>query len=382
MSEPPDTLAPDTLAPDTLAPDTLATAGEARAAQPKAPGPPRNRRVLLGLAGAVLAIVAVVASAPFWAPLLPWAPGASVPVSTDTAPAGRVAAAQQETRQPSQPQTQPQAQERGQHDVAAVNAAVQQLDRRVGALEARPAAPVGDIADLRQQVARLASGAADLDARIAAIDKAVAAQAALDKPGAVDTTDMGLVLALLQIRGALEVGRPFAAEYETLAGLARARPEIAAAASPLAGPATSGLATRAVLANRLRELAGAIATAKAPQTAPANASEAAPDWTDQVLLRLRGLVTVRRIDGVSERPLGEGSDAAVNAAARALAGGDLEGAVGALDKLTGAPAEAASPWLRMARERLAAEAALSRIEALLVARLGRPAGAPGAGSSR
>jgi len=44
---------------------------------------------------------------------------------------------------------------------------------------------------------------------------------------------------------------------------------------------------------------------------------------------------------------------------------------------------AARPWLRMAKERALVEAALDRIEAFLVARLGAPAGAaPAAGSPR
>ena len=89
------------------------------------------------------------------------------------------------------------------------------------------------------------------------------------------------------------------------------------------------------------------------------------------------------LDGVGQGQEGTGPAAAVNAALQALAGGDLEGAVGALDKLTGAPAEAARPWLRMAKERLAAEAALQRIEALLVTRLGTPATPPtGSGAPR
>ena len=161
-----------------------------------------------------------------------------------------------------------------------------------------------------------------------------------------------------------------------LGGTAPARPEIAAAAAPLAEPATSGVAARPVLANRLRELAGAIATAGAP---PANASEnapgATPDWADQALNQLHGLVTIRRIGETAAGPPGGSAVTAVNAALRALAGGDLEGAVGALDQLTGAPADAARPWLRMAKERLAVEAALQRIEALLVARLGTAANA-------
>jgi hypothetical protein len=145
----------------------------------------------------------------------------------------------------------------------------------------------------------------------------------------------------------------------------------------------------------LRELEGAMATPGARTDAPGDAnpnigpntgedSNATPsDWVDQALARLRGLVTIRRIDGAVERPPGDGSKPPPNAAALALAGGDLEGAVGALDKLSGASAEAVQPWLRMAKQRLAVEAALHRIEALSVARLGSmPSPSPGAGSPR
>src|SRR5207248_8060488 len=130
------------------------------------------------------------------------------------------------------------------------------------------------------------------------------------------------------------------------------------AAMPLAEPAKTGVASRAVLIARLHALAGAIATAAAP---PAD-----PDWGDKVLARLRGLVTIRRIDGASQSE----PEAAVSAAERALRGGDLAGAVAALDRLAGPPAETARPWLQMARQRLAVEAALHRVEELLTARLG------------
>jgi len=183
----------------------------------------------------------------------------------------------------------------------------------------------------------------------------------------------------LQIRDAIEAGRPFGAAYDALVALAQGRPEIAAAAAPLAEPATAGLPGRPVLASRLRELAAADAAA----TAPADTDAAAPDWVGEALRRLSGLVTIRRIGGAGESQEGGGPPAALNAALLALDGGDLDGAVGALDKLTGAPAETVRPWLRMAKERLAAEAALQQIEALLVARLGTPANAQsGAGPPR
>jgi hypothetical protein len=346
--------------------DEIAAAGEDAATEAKAPAASGYRAVAIALAGALVLVVVLVGTAPFWAPLLPWG---AAPAREDTALAARIDrldAAQQQSAQHSQQQ----------------EAALQRLDRRVGALEARPAAPpAADIADIRQQLTKLSAavaGLGDLTARVEALDKAAHAQAA--QAGA-DTADTALVLALLQIRGAVAAGRPFAAEYEALVGLARVRPEIAAAAVPLAEPAKTGVASRAVLANRLRELAGPIATANAPKNAPGNATAPAAGWADAALTRLRGLVTVRRIDGggrnSAQGGVGAGPKAAVNAAELALAGGDLGGAVAALDKLTGAPAEAARPWLRMAEARLAVEAALSRIEALLAARLGAPANAPG-----
>jgi hypothetical protein len=335
-------------------------AGEGGAAAPEQATPPPTvarlrgwegwTPVAIGLAVAVLLVTALVATGPLWAPLLPWAP------PNEPAPDPGTTRAEA-PRQPRQPQSQPAE--------GAVNAALQGFERRVAALEARPAAPAGDLAEIREELARLAGSAAELAARIEAIDKDVSSKAV------GDPTDTALMLALLQIRDAIDVGRPFAPAYEALVALAQARPEIAAAAAPLAEPATTGVPGRPVLANRLRELADAIAA-----SAPANANAAEPDWADEVWRRLGGLVAIRRIDGADEGQPGSGPAAAVQAALRALAGRDLAGAVATLDVLTGAPAEAARPWLRMAKERLAAEAALQKIEALLAARLGTPANPP------
>jgi hypothetical protein len=343
--------------------------------EPDAHPVPRYPALALGLAGALVLVVAVVATAPFWAALLPW--GAAV-TGED---------------------------------------AILTLERRVGALEAKPTPPalppVADLGEVRRQIVQQAAATADLAARldrleraalsqpasdaatrVEALDRAVRAQqaasaelaakvTALDKAGqaraAHDTAEIGVLLALLQVRNAVAAGRPFAAEYEALAALARgAGPDIANAAAPLADPAQTGVAGRPVLARRLRELAGPIiaagvAAGSVPAAAPDGAA-AEPGWTEAVLARLRGLVTIRRIDAAGQggaAPAG-GTAAAVNAAELALAGGDLAAAVAALDKLTGRPAEAAAPWLRMARERLAVETALQRIEALLTARLGAP----------
>jgi hypothetical protein len=352
----------------------IAEAGESAAAPTETQAASGWRTVALGLAGVLVLVVVLIGTAPFWAALLSWAP-APAPAAGRSEPTpdpriDRLEAAQQ------------QGQQRRQQDEATANAALQTLDRRVGALEAKPSLPVSDVAELRQQVTKLSTTAADLAARVAAIDQAVHAQAV---QAAVDTTDTAMVLVLLQIRGAVAAGRPFAAEYEALLGLARARPEVMAAAAALAEPAKTGVAGRAVLAGRLRELAGAIVAAAASPDAPENAGGAATGWGNEALSRLRGLVTIRRIDGSGQSRPGTGPEAPVKAAELALAGGDLDGAVAALDKLTGPAAAAAGPWLAMAKQRLAVEAALQRIETLLAARLGAPATAPAtapAGSPR
>jgi hypothetical protein len=352
------------------------------AAQPgslEAAAIPRYRELAIGLGAALLLLVVAAATAPFWAGLLPWGTAASY----DDAIA-RLEATQRQT--------------------------AQQLERRIGALEARPAVQPGDLAELRQQAATLSAGAGDLanrlgqvqkavqqlqavdlSGRIAALDRELRARAAAqselaDKIAALEragqaraahaSADLGLVLALLQIRNAVEAGRPFAAEYDVLAALGAHQPDIAEAAKPLAEPAKTGVAGRAVLAARLRELGRAVAAAGA---GGAGTAKGEPGWGESVLSRLRGLVTIRRLGGDDQRaPTGT-----VNAAELALAGGDLAGAIAALDKLAGPAADSAAPWLHMARQRLAVEQALRRVEALLTERLGGGAehAAPSPGSS-
>jgi hypothetical protein len=212
---------------------------------------------------------------------------------------------------------------------------------------------------MQGQLSRRGKVEGDLADRVAALEREGQAQSKADL-----RVDGMLALLLGQMREAIEQARPFPAEFNAFAALAR-NSDLASAAEPLAEPARNGVASRAVLVQRLAELAGRMAAA----TAPAGES----DWGAQTLARLRSLVTIRRIEGPSQT----GSEAAVNAAQTALARGDLAGAVAALDPLTGANAEAARPWMRMARERLAAEAALDHLQELLTTRLGSaPAAAP------
>jgi len=322
MTEPPD-------------PSLPPPAAEPPADTPPSPSPAPRRLtgLVLSLAAALL-FVAAVAATPFWAPavmpLLPWGPAPPAPPAPPAAP-------------PTTPAPTDQ-------NAAATTAALQQLAQRMSALEARPAP---NLTPIQQQLTTLTAAVADLTAHVAAIDKEIQAL----RPAA-GTSDTALVLVLLQIREAMQIARPFAAEYNTLVALAHAHPEIAAAAAPLAEPAVTGVASRAVLTQRLHQLAAQAATASEP---PVEAG-----WVADIMAQLRSLVTIRRIGGAGQSP----SETAVSAAEIALAGGDLAGAIAALGDLTGANQAAVQPWLQMARERLLVETTLRQIEALVIAQLG------------
>ena len=240
--------------------------------------------------------------------------------------------------------------------VVATKTGLQNLDQRITAVESQAAArresDAADLQKIQQELARLGAVTGDLASRLGTIERDQQSQNAAEL-----RTDATLTLLLVQMREAVEQARPFPAEYSAFATLAR-DPALKAAAEPLADAARNGVPGRAVLAKRLAELAGRVATPNEPA--------AESDWGQKVLAHLRGLVRIRRIDGAAQT----GPEASVSAAQIALARGDLAEAVAALDPLAGANAEAAGPWMRMARERLAVEAALDHLQQLLTVRLG------------
>ena len=204
---------------------------------------------------------------------------------------------------------------------------------------------------MRQELSQLGSVVADLANRLPAIARQAQSQNASERKEAMET------LLVMQMRQAVEQARPFETEYNAFQALGN-DPELASALEPLAGAARNGVASRAVLGKRLTDLGGQIAAAAEPQPAS--------DWGAEALARLRGLVTIRKVGGAPKT----GPEAAVSAARASLDRGDLAGAVATVEGLTGAAAEAAGPWLKMARERLSVERALDRLQQVITARLG------------
>jgi hypothetical protein len=333
----------------------------------------------------VLIIVSGIALSPFWAPdvapLLPWGVRSPVSMPDYAAFAARLEAIE---RRPTPPaidagaigsaqsalarrvdQLEAARNEDGQSEapIVSIKAGLQQLERQLGTIESqaalREAGEAAEIRKVQQELTRLGAGAAGLADRLEALEQRSRAQAR------TAPTDAILLVALLQMREAVEQSRGFAAELSVFTALAHDRPDLLAASAALADIARDGVVGRLAVAKHLAEVAGHIASAT---TLPPEA-----DWEAQVLARLRALITIRRIEGAPQSE----PDAALRAAEVALGRGDLGEAVAQLDRLSGASAEAARPWLKMARQRLAVEGALARLQDLLVIRLEHPSEEPG-----
>jgi hypothetical protein len=309
------------------------------------------------VAAIVVIVVAIIAATPFWAPpviqMLPWGRPSPTKPQPSTSEAELAALKAEANRNAAA------LQQLGQRLAAFESRPApdaSSLQRRVAALEARPAP---DLSGMQQKLAALDKTTADLGETVTALGKA-------EQRSAADPKIAALALALLQIRGAVAIGRPFDAEYRALVALAYDHPEIAAAAAPLADPAQNGVASRVALIERLRQLAPQIATARPPPK---------DKLKSQIVARLRALVTIRRIDDGDQTP----AEAAVGEAQRDLASADLVGAIAALDQLDGPAKTAAEPWLKTAKTRLAVETALRQVEMALTASLGNAAPVAGKG---
>ena len=322
---------------------------------------------------ALAVVIAAVATSPFWAPaispLLPW--GVSPPSAIREVTAGevsemnaRIADAQQSLKQITAMQTRLEADE----------AAIKDQAARISRLEARPTpsetrveatptpAPVQSpesaaaIKALQDQIAKLTAGDAATGNRLAALEtdikKAIANNSAMP----------AMLMALANLRIAVEGSGPFTAELAAVQALARDNTAMKNALASLADDAKTGLPTTAALAERFdRGVAPAILRA------PRNDTNA--DWWQQMRSRVERLVVIRRVGPGGPAPR-DTTEAAVTKANAALKIGDLAAAVAALDGLSGDGAKAAASWLAQAKKRVAVEATLAKLWQDQTAKLG------------
>ncbi len=235
------------------------------------------------------------------------------------------------------------------------------LARRVGALEAAPrgpapAAPDPRIDELAAKTEKLAADIASL--RGATPDAATmthlveraeaAAQTARDVAAKRQSVE-ALLLAVGQLRDAVERGDPYAPELAAARKVAPA--EAAGALDALDAGSAAGVPRAQALIDAFPATADSVVRAAL-----------APQEGDDIWQKLRreaaGLVSLRRIDGHGDDP-----PAVAARAERMVREGNLAGAVDEMSALSGAPALAAKSWVAGASLRVAAERALSDLAA-------------------
>ncbi len=196
---------------------------------------------------------------------------------------------------------------------------------------------VGSLADQVSQLeARLDDRLADLAGRIETVR--VAGQAAAEASRAA--------LSLAEIEAAARRGQGFQPAWRDLRA---ARPDDPVVAD-LEDLALEGAPTRETLARRLDTLDASL---RAAQQADASGAEG-------LVERLSGGQIQIRRDGET------GPDVAVETARTALAAGDLGGAIGALESLTGPALDVAAPWIEDARRRRDLERTIDRLRLTLM----------------
>lgn len=266
-------------------------------------------------------MLALVATSPYWAPpllpMLPWNAGGG---AGNAALGGRLDAVEQKLNDLS-----------GQ---AAIPAATPDL--------------TGVEDKLRDQAAaldKLQDNAQKLDQRLSALEARISAMS--------DDPQRLLLMSLSELAAAVGTSRPYAGELGAAEALAAGKPDILAQLKTLDAGAGHGIPGEAVLARQFSaSVAPALMRTETETTAPGES------WWRRILARLESLVVIRRTDqagGQSADPVA----AAVATAEAALDQGDIAGAVGAIEGLPAENAAAAQPWLALAKQRLAAEAAVA-----------------------
>jgi hypothetical protein len=241
-------------------------------------------------------------------------------------------------------------------------AAVQALKTEIGELRAKLGAlaeaelGTGAAADLAPELDSIADRLAKLEAALPGLE------AAIGKEGA-EAKSAALAIAFANLSAAVDAGRPYATELDTLKTLSPSAGDLGV----LPAHAATGIPT---LPELVRAFAPARDAALAAETPPPPADAS---LLDRLLASLNGLVKIRRVDAAAP---GDGTSAALARAEAQLGKGNLEGAIKEVEALDGAARAALSAWLEQARARAGVASSLKRLEGLLLVGLGGGEQAP------
>jgi hypothetical protein len=230
-------------------------------------------------------------------------------------------------------------------------AAAPALSALTDRMEAMAASPQGQaewqsaISDLRDTVTGLSGRTDNIDTALA---EARAQNDALGRTlSQVSGNDVGaaaMLLALTNLRGAVDRQAPFQQDLELLKGVSDADPALAESLDKLAPYAQSGIMSPAALKGALQASANDIITAKLRGEDVS--------MKEKFMLHLKSLLSIRK-DGVAD---GSGAEQElIQTASRQLDSGDVAGAMATLQQLQGPSAQAAAPWQAQAQGTLVAQ---------------------------
>ncbi len=194
-----------------------------------------------------------------------------------------------------------------------------------------------------------------------AVDALAARVARLEASSNHGADAAAAALAAADLSEAAQSSSPFSQDLAAYQRLMPASPDLAA----LAPLAAKGAPSRAELVASLPDAASAASAAAHQPAKDAGVFSRIAGWIGRVVI-------IRRVD-----PRAPGVDGALARAQAQAAGGDLEGAVAGLAKLTGPARAAMADWLDAAQRRLEIDRRIAAIRAGALADLAQPS----AGSS-
>lgn len=182
----------------------------------------------------------------------------------------------------------------------------------------------------------------------------------------VDRNDMAaaaLLLALTEFRQSVGRGTPYEEDLQVIRRLVGDDPEMNRALDSLEPYAASGMISSNALEKEFGGMAGDIVMAKL--------SGEDVSVKQQALARMQNLVKVRKVDELE----GNSPDAIVARAQIMLENNDVQGAITELNKLEGAPAQEAEPFIEKAKKHLAAKQGTDELTARLLRKMSAGGGA-------
>jgi uroporphyrinogen-III synthase len=228
------------------------------------------------------------------------------------------------------------------------------VEQRLAALEQMLRGAHGEMTTaleaLQADLDELKSSRASASALLNLSDRVSSLEGAVNHAISRQDRALAFLLAVGQLRAAVEGGRGFEGELKTVAAMAPADLDLTALTAGFAARAGDGVPTLTALQQSFTAIGAKVIRASAlPDDETAS-------WWSRTVDRLLTVVTIRRIDGDA---VGSGPAAVVSRAEALLKTGALAEAISELSALQGGPADVLAPWLDQAKARLAADTALN-----------------------